>query len=107
MSVNICTRESMMADAIDVTDFCLVCGRDNVLLRIGWLDIKCTACGKFFSTEECNRIIKSRRDYLGLSVAEMAAKVGLKPQTVRQYEKIWPSKKYYFKTLEFVKEASQ
>jgi DNA-binding XRE family transcriptional regulator len=65
---------------------------------LGWYGYECKECGYMYDGE-LNRVVRNRREILGLTRRQMADKVGLKRATVYKYEKIWPSKKYLDQTM--------
>lgn len=101
-SVHICTSETMLAGAIEMTAFCSICCRSEQDILVGYVSSKCKGCGFESSFDGLNETVRSRRKYLGLSVAEMAILAAVKPASVRTYENRWPSKSYWHKTRKLV-----
>ena len=99
---HICTRESLMHDAIELTGYCPVCCNDNQQIMAGWTEYQCAGCGYYFSSDSANEIVKNRRALLGLSRAEMAQKMRLSRKTIANYENHWPSRKYWDKTMALI-----
>ena len=103
MSVHICTTKSLYAGAIDIKGACMVCGREDVHLRCGYVGTLCTVCGYDWESEFPSGTVRQRREYLGLTRREMAERMGLAAATIKNYETIWPSKRYFDETLKIVK----
>jgi DNA-binding XRE family transcriptional regulator len=64
----------------------------------GYIECKCAGCGYSFSPESKNRIVENRRKILGLTRKQMANYMGISHKTIRNYELIYPSGKYWNKT---------
>ena len=103
MSISICTTENLYAGAIEVRGDCMICGRKNVPLKFGYVGVLCTVCGYDWESEFPSGTVRQRREYLGLTRAEMAEKIGLAKATIKHYETIWPSKRYFEETLQVVR----
>ena len=102
--MNILTKVALMAEATKFKGFCPVCYRYNQWITVAWRAGYCNGCGNYFSPETLNETVKKRRKLLGLSKAEMAMKMGLSIRTISNYEKDWPSKKYWRETRKLVEE---
>ena len=98
----ICSGDAFMVDAIDITGDCALCCCKNVPLKLGWVEVECSVCGARFASDALFATVRLRRKHLGLSVKEMAEKIGLAVTTIRHYEKNWPSKRYWEKTKQMV-----
>ena len=102
MHSHLCTREAFMIDALEAEGTCPICMQKGKHL-IGWVEIKCCVCNKYFCLDEgLNIIVRERRKLLGLSRKEMCEKYGCTRKTLRNYENWWPSKKYYEATGKMV-----
>jgi len=99
--MHFCTRESFFVDAIDMKGICSICGKSTVL-KIGWTEIKCPKCERYFNLDDLAGIVKERRKLLGMSRNEMAAIMEIKPSTVKKYESDYPSEKYWNKTFDLI-----
>ena len=100
--LHISTQETFMVDAIEVDNcYCPVCCKETKQ-RIGWLDAHCSNCNQY-SNEACNQTVQKRRTLLGFSVDEIAKRLRLNKSTIRYYEKMWPSKRYWKATERMVK----
>ncbi len=104
MSAHVCTTESLYAGAIEGSGDCMICGRANVILKYGYVGTLCTFCGQDWSVDFPSGTVRRRRESLGLTRREMAERMGLAVATIKHYENIWPSRPYFEKTLEMVRE---
>ena len=105
MSLSICGTEALYAGSVEGSGNCMICGRENVVLKYGYVGTLCTCCGKDWSVDFPSGTVRRRREYLGLTRREMAERVGLAPATIKHYETIWPSKRYFDETLKIVKRS--
>ena len=101
MGNHIATPETFMTDAYVFEAECPICGQEAEI-RIGWVQSHCSACDRYFSPETPHRTVRGRRKVLGLTVEEAAERFGVAPSTVHQYERRWPSRRYYEATAEWV-----
>jgi DNA-binding XRE family transcriptional regulator len=102
MSIHISTKETFMAGAVEYTGFCPVCCRPDALIKQGYLEGFCESCKRYHNTEELQRTVKQRRELLGLTRRQMADEVGVKPVTIGNYERNWPSKTYWEQTRQMM-----
>jgi len=93
-----------MFDAVEINGFCPVCCQGGQKIKVGWLNFLCCGCGYSFSCEARNKIVENRRKLLGLSRETMSEKVGLSTKTIADYERRWPSKKYWILTQKLMME---
>jgi ribosome-binding protein aMBF1 (putative translation factor) len=76
--------------------YCPVCCKDTGQAS-NWLGSRCNECG-YISNGDLARVVRNRRELLGISRKEIASEMGIKRETVYKYEKVWPSKKYLDQT---------
>lgn len=103
VGVHIATSESLLAGAISFLGYCPCCCRENALQRTGYAGGHCECCGEYYCHDSLNSTVRSRRKLLGFTRKDMAIVAGVKPQTIRNYENVWPSKRYWELTAELVK----
>ena len=104
MMIHICTTDSFFVDAPIIETKCLVCG-EICNAEIGWIGERCSACGSVYSPfdDYASDIVRKRREKLGLTRRQIADKLGYKRTTIKNYEWVKPSKKYYEATLQLMK----
>ncbi len=102
MRTHISTSETFMAGGHSYSGFCPVCCKENQPLTQGYIETTCGSCKNYFSIYDPHRIVKKRRELLGLSRKEMSAQMGLNYRTIANYETVWPSKRYFVETQKLV-----
>ncbi len=107
VTLSICGTEALYAGAIEGHGDCMICGRENVPLRYGWVGTLCTVCERDWESEDPSGTVRGRLEYLGLTRKEMAQRTGLAQETIKHYETIWPSRRYFDQTLQEVRKGSE
>ena len=107
MTLSICGTEALYAGAIDGRGDCMICGRKNIPLKYGWAGTLCTVCGRDWEIEHPAGTVRRRREYLGLTRKGMAKRTGLAQETIKHYETIWPSRRYFDQTLQVVRKGAE
>jgi hypothetical protein len=89
---HICTTKSLQA-GIDVppTD-CPFCKHKT--LYAGWVGMDCSTCRASFC-DHSGFTVRSVRDGLKMTRKELAEQAGLRPSTIKRYEWVHPSRKYW------------
>jgi len=92
MSGHICTTESLQA-GIDIPPAeCPFCR--HVTLFAGWTSQDCRICRAAFCGD-LGFTVRSVREGLKMSRKELAGHAGLRPSTIKRYEWVHPSRKYW------------
>ena len=92
MSIHICTTESLQAGVDIPPSVCPFCKQRT--LYAGWVSQDCRTCGASFCGE-LNYTVMRVRDGMKMSRKELAGHAGLKPSTIKRYEWVWPSRRYF------------
>lgn len=85
--IHICTTDSLMAGAIECPPSeCPICLQITIQ-DLGYIGSRCRNCGRIWCSEMSRgSLTEKRREYLGLTRREVAARLGLKTATIRTYE---------------------
>ncbi len=103
---HICTNESLVAGGIDHKLVCPICCTESKVTS-GYAGTLCRSCGFMWSSEDWRgSIAMMRRRYLKKNRKQMGELTGYSPMTIKQYEWVNCSKKYYEKTEEVIKEVN-
>ena len=92
MSIHICTTESLQAGVDMPPTICPFCRHKS--LYAGWVGQDCRTCGASFS-DHMGFTVRSVREGMKMTRREMAGHAGLRPSTIKHYEWIWPSRRYF------------
>jgi len=101
MHIHICTNESLVAGGEEIELKCPVCLITSKQ-TVGFAGCLCRKCGNLTNDEWKGFIARLRREYLGKSRRDIAKALGILPATIRQYETVKCSKKYFDRLGELV-----
>ena len=100
---HICTTDSLRAGIPQHAHDCFMCGRETMF--DDWVGAKCDTCGADTSWEgDYAGLVRSVRTRTMLSRKQFSKLIGLKPSTIKKYEFVYPSKKYYQKFRKVIAE---
>jgi hypothetical protein len=105
-NIHVCASESLLAGSIDFVGYCPICCTEEYVQRTGYVGGYCMGCDSHYSFEDMAGVVRQRRKILGLERRDMAALFAVSPQTISNYENVWPSKKYWQFTKELVLKSS-
>ena len=92
--LHICTTESLRAGIDEPAIECNVCGRKTMFLD--YCGFRCDTCGADTAWDgDLAGFVRTIRRKTKLTRKQISDKAGLKPATVKNYEWIHPSKKYF------------
>jgi hypothetical protein len=103
--IHVATEDTFFRDSEKFEAQCFICRR-VATLEWGWVGIRCSCCKKTFDDEGgMSRIVKQRRQLLGLTRRQMGEKTGYKASTIKKYEWVWCTKNYAEATEKLILES--
>jgi transposase-like protein len=91
-NVHVCTTESLQAGIDIPAGGCPFCG--NKTLQVGWVSSDCSLCRASFC-DHSGYTVRSVREGMKMTRKQLAEAAGLKTSTIKRYEWVWPSRKYW------------
>ena len=101
MHIHICTNESLVAGGDEIELKCIVCLITSKQVW-GYGGCLCRNCGNLIDEDWRGGIAEKRRLYMRKSRNDIAKALGILPATIRQYETVKCSKKYFDRLGELV-----
>ena len=101
MHIHILTNEGAVAGGVDVELECPVCLRTSIQ-TLGYVGSLCRLCGCLTGDDWLGGIAEKRRLYMRKSRGDIAKVLGILPATIRQYETVKCSRKYFDRLGELV-----
>lgn len=103
---HLCTDDSLLAGAHKVKHVCPVCF-ENCTQEAGYTIGRCSKCRLTYIPGDGPNIVTQRRKFMGLRRRDIVHCTGLKPDTVRRYERVRCSKNYWKLTERIVRDFKE
>lgn len=105
--IHIATTDTFFIDAPVVEAKCFICGV-RCKHEIGWIEERCSNCGSVYSPFEITMpdVVRKRRELFNLTRRQFGELIGYKPASVKRYEWVECTQRYFDATAELMEQIS-